>query len=128
MRLGWVRLVALTVCAVFALGGAGIIAVILMGGRGTSQQWVAVAFAVYAAVGYVLVTRRPDNPIGWLALATALIGGIFGLAQAVQEWADLKGTTANWWAFLAAWPQNWLWLPLVLVSTTLPKYERAVMK
>jgi hypothetical protein len=120
MRLRWVRLGALTVCAVFALGGAGIIAVILMGGRGTSQQWVAVAFAVYAAVGYVLVTRRPENPIGWLALATALIGGIFGLAQAVQEWADLKGTTANWWAFLAAWPQNWLWLPLVLVSTTLP--------
>ncbi len=116
----WARLVARTACVVFALGCVGMVAVVLAGGQGMSQQWVSGAFAVYAAVGYLLVTRRPRNPVGWLALATALIGGIFGLAQSVQEWAELNDSTATWWAFLAAWPQNWLWLPLVLVSTTLP--------
>jgi hypothetical protein len=116
----WVRPLALGVCGVFVLGSLAMVAVVVGGGQGITQQWVAVAFAIYAVVGYVVVTRRPSNPIGWLALATALIGGIFGLAQSVQEWARLRSATSSWWAFLAAWPQNWLWLPLILVSTTLP--------
>jgi len=116
----WVRPVALAVVVVFALGCIGMVAVVLAGGKGMSQQWAAVGLAVYAAVGYVVVTRRPENPIGWLALATALIGGIFGLTQSATEWAAHTGAKATWWAFLAAWPQNWLWLPLVLVAATLP--------
>ena len=114
------RVLAATAVAVFAVGASGMVLIALVGGQTSSQQWVAVSFAVYAAVGYLLTTRRPANPIGWLALATALIGGIFGLAQSLQAWAELEHLSDPVWSFILAWPQNWLWLPLVLVSTTLP--------
>jgi hypothetical protein len=40
MNLRWARPLAVAVCAVFVLGCAGMVAVILAGGQGLSQQWV----------------------------------------------------------------------------------------
>src|SRR5215218_2960777 len=36
-----------------------------------------VGFSLFAAVGALLVAKRPDNPIGWIMSANALIVGIF---------------------------------------------------
>jgi signal transduction histidine kinase len=40
------------------------------------------AYAASAVVGWILATRRPRNPIGWLLLANALALGLAGLAPA----------------------------------------------
>jgi hypothetical protein len=112
--------VARACLGVFVAGAVGVVVVGLLGGETSSQQLLLVALGAYGGVGYVVAVRRPANPLGWLMLASAALGGVFGLCQAVASWAGLRDEVHTWWDFLASWPQNMLWLPLVTVSTTLP--------
>jgi signal transduction histidine kinase len=67
---------------------------------------------VIGAVGAIIATRRPRNPIGWLLLATSVIGASgYAAAQYVilsihDHGSALPGT------LFAAWLQNWTWVPL----------------
>jgi MFS family permease len=105
---------------VFVAGAVGVAMTAILGGRTSSQQLALVAFLAYGVVGWIVVVRRPGNVVGWLLLASAAIGGVFGLCQTLSAYAKLRHSVDTWWGFLALWPQNWLWLPLVTVSTTLP--------
>jgi len=74
------------------------------------------AFAVYlpyAAVGAILILRRPGNPIGWLLAA---IGWVFALAWLpVNASADeLRALTAPPIVLAIAWFKWWWSLPLTL--------------
>ena len=105
---------------VFVAGVLGVLVVTLLGGETSSQQFLLVALGVYGTVGYVVAPRAPRNAVPWLMLAAAGIAGIFGLCQSVASLAVLRDAFDSWWNVLACWPTNWLWMPLVTVSTTLP--------
>ena len=63
----------------------------------------------YGAVGWLVATRRPANPIGWIFLGM-LFGG--ALMLTTYEYAlarDIAGRDVPL-GELAAWVQGWLWL------------------
>jgi hypothetical protein len=67
--------------------------------------------------GFVLVSRRPGNRIGWLALAAGLTLGLRSFADTYQQHA-LVAARGSWPAGLAAaWVTQWIWIiSLALVS------------
>jgi len=115
------RVVVARAClAVFVVGLVAFLVTLLAGGSSSSQQLITVAFVAYAAVGYLLAVRRPDNPIGWLLLGGVAIGGVFLICQSLADWLTRTRLDSELLRFLAYWPTNWLWLPLVSLTTTLP--------
>src|SRR5215217_461144 len=69
-----------------------------------------------AVVGGLVVSRRPENPIGWFFLG---IGGCFAITLVAAEYATygLAGAQAM------AWLQSWLWVPgAMLLLCFLPLY------
>jgi hypothetical protein len=67
--------------------------------------------------GFVLVSRRPGNRIGWLALAGGLTLGVRNFADGYQQHA-LVAAPGSWPAGLAAaWVTQWIWIvSLAVVS------------
>ncbi len=65
------------------------------------------------AVGVLIASRRSRNPIGWLLLATSVIGAfVYPAANYVilslrDHAGSLPGTD------ILAWIQNWLWVPMM---------------
>ncbi|HET7237057.1 MAG TPA: histidine kinase [Actinomycetota bacterium] len=77
------------------------------GFRGFSALY-AIAFAT---VGLVIALRRPEHPIGWMMLAS---GGLLGATQQItDQYAryTLLGTGTLPGGDVAAWLQDWIWLP-----------------
>ena len=78
---------------------------------------VVVGFGMFAAVGALLVARRPGNPIGWILSAASLVA----LAAALETYAAYAMTTRgrpDWLATVGVWTNSWYWylfLGLVLV-------------
>jgi hypothetical protein len=78
---------------------------------------VVVGFGMFAAVGALLVARRPGNPIGWILSAASLVT----LAAALETYAAYAMTTRgrpDWLATVGVWTNSWYWylfLGLVLV-------------
>jgi hypothetical protein len=71
---------------------------------------------VSAMVGGLVASRRPENPVGWIFLAS---GGCFALTGVAAEYAThgLPGAQAM------AWLLSWLWLPgVILLLCFLPLY------
>jgi hypothetical protein len=63
-------------------------------------------FSSYAAVGALLVVRRPRNVIGWLLIWIAF--GFIGTTTApVMDIDALQAGTATWPDFLTAWVAAW---------------------
>ena len=61
-----------------------------------------VFFACHAVVGFLLVVRRPRNPIGWLLIVVAL--GFVGTGTLADvDLAALAAGSASWPDFLRAW-------------------------
>jgi len=79
------RLLALGTVALFAGWSALLVVNVHDGLRGdTFDVWnipqEAVSLLVYVAVGMLVATRRPENPIGWLLLLAGLSGAVANLA------------------------------------------------
>jgi hypothetical protein len=100
----------LSVAEVFALSaGTGV-------ELGDPFVWgIALAFSV---VGAMIVSRQPDNAIGWIFLWTGVAAGIGSLASSYADyWVDnrngpvLLGKTAAWYGDLS-------WMPFILVPST----------
>jgi signal transduction histidine kinase len=107
-RLGWA---ALAVSAAMVLAALGLLA---LDGPAGGAPLVAGALLPallalsYPAVGAVLVTRLPRNPIGWLfcafglTIAVTMLGGEYAVRGLVTAPGSLPG------AVFAAWLQSWL--------------------
>jgi signal transduction histidine kinase len=69
--------------------------------------------APIGAVGVLIATRRRTNPIGWLLLATSVVGASvypslnYVLLSLHDHSGSLPGTP------VIAWIQNWLWVPMM---------------
>ena len=65
------------------------------------------AALLYVTVGYLIVRRRPDNPIGWIFLGAAPLFALVGVAYG---YADLSLYGGEGWPLdrWAAWVANWM--------------------
>jgi len=64
--------------------------------------------AVCAALGVLIATRRPGNPIGWLLLANGVSGAVLNVTEAfVVMRALLAGAGPHGWVQWVAWVSNW---------------------
>ena len=80
----------------------------------------AVLALTYPTVGALVASRRPENPIGWIFLATGLIALAFqGFALVYADYdlfvrpGSLPGTE------YMAWFSQWIALPFVVLGTVL---------
>jgi hypothetical protein len=88
---------------------------------------------VFGAVGALVASRMPRNPIGWLFLGLALIEGVYELAYG-YAWYSLTVAAPDVWPLTdhAAWVADWtsplspvlLMLVLVLFPTGRPPSPR----
>lgn len=104
---------------------AALIAAIVLAGvpsallNGTA--WL--VYLPYAAVGALLVIRRPRNIIGWLlvGIGWAILAGFEALPATAQS---LRDGTASPLVMLLAWQQGWSWLGafgcFVIITVTFP--------
>jgi hypothetical protein len=78
------------------------------------------AFLAFPVVGALIAARHPRNAVGWMFLAIGLLVAVLILSTSYARYAlvlhpeeYLPGAT------LAAWIENWAWLPLISTIPTL---------
>jgi hypothetical protein len=84
----------------------------------TSEPWIVVGVAPYAAVGALIMRRRHHNPMGWIFSAIGLLWATGALAEeyALRGFVLEPGSLPS--PVWAAWHGEWYWLAfwgLVLV-------------
>jgi hypothetical protein len=80
-----------------------------------------VGFGLFAAVGALLVAKRPDNPIGWIMSANALIVGIFPACESYAAYVMSTSGRPDALAVAGVWANSWYWyLLLALTFVYLP--------
>jgi signal transduction histidine kinase len=70
-----------------------------------------VAVSAFALLGALLASRRPDNAIGWIFAATAVVFGIAGLAAQVATYGLVTNPGSTPGAAVGAWLGTWIWAP-----------------
>jgi len=78
----------------------------LFGPRAGALLW-GITFTV---TGTMLASRRPENPIGWLLCAAAVVAAIQGFAEAYALWALLDQGGRPPFGEWAAWLDEWFWM------------------
>jgi two-component system, NarL family, sensor kinase len=87
---------------------------------GSYRQLLYLAIAqVLALLGVLLTTRRPEQRISWGVAATALAWAVGGgaYAYAVEALVARPGSLPG--GLAAAWLDNWLWLPTLVLPVGL---------
>ena len=83
------------------------------------QLLVPVSTIIYAMIGKLIVSRRPNNPIGWIF---ASVGLLYGLNALSVGYGVYGGSIPNSGTFigivLARWLNTWIWIPEILLPTT----------
>ena len=75
---------------------------------------LSIAFMAFPVVGALIASRHPRNAVGWMCLAIGLLVSLLVVATGYARYGlvlhpdrALPGTT------VAAWVENWAWMPLV---------------
>jgi hypothetical protein len=80
-----------------------------------------VGFGMFAVVGALLVAKRPDNLVGWIMGAAALIVGIFPTSEIYAAYVMTTRGRPDALAVFGAWANGWYWYVLLaLVFCYLP--------
>ncbi len=119
------RLAALLVLVVYVAGlsvNAWLARRIGLRGENSLEDMVLfVGFGMFAVVGALLVAKRPDNTIGWIMGASALIVGIFPASETYAAYVMTTRGRPDALAVFGAWANGWYWLLLLaLVFIYLP--------
>jgi len=75
-----------------------------------------VGFGLFAAVGALLVAKRPDNPIGWIMSANALIVGIFPACESYAAYVMSTSGHPDALAVVGTWANSWYWYLLLALT------------
>jgi hypothetical protein len=76
---------------------------------------------MFAVVGALLVAKRPDNLVGWIMGAAALIVGVFPASETYAAYVMTTRGRPDALAVFGAWANGWYWyLLLALVFCYLP--------
>ena len=70
-------------------------------------------------VGWLIASRRPQNPIGWIYLGCWFGGGALALANTYGRWATVTHPGAPV-GEAAVWVLNWVWVPVIGTLETYP--------
>jgi hypothetical protein len=74
--------------------------------------------AAFGALGVLVTSRHPRNPIGWLFCGIAVGGSLMSLSRGVAElWLDGNGVP-DWIGETAAWYGDVSWIPVILPAAT----------
>ena len=119
------RAAALLVLIVYAAGlsvNAWLEGRISLQGENSLEDLVLfVGFCMFAVVGTLLVAKRPDNRVGWIMSAAALIVGIFPASETYAAYVMSTRGRPDALAVFGAWANGWYWyLLLALVFIYLP--------
>jgi hypothetical protein len=108
-----------------ALYGGGLALLVLNAGTpahvtyGTrySEAFTGLAFLAFPAVGALVLSRRPGNPVGWLMLA---MGPILGASGVAWEWGVYALLTNPGFpgGVVASWIAGWVWVPGFATAAT----------
>jgi signal transduction histidine kinase len=80
-----------------------------------------VGFGMFAAMGALLIGKRPQNPVGWIMAGAALLLGLAPAGDTYAAWVMSTGGRPDALAVLGAWVQSWYWMLLLwLVFAALP--------
>ncbi|HEX5937471.1 MAG TPA: hypothetical protein VFZ75_07275, partial [Actinomycetota bacterium] len=121
-RLAW--LLALVIAALLAAAIA-----LLILGIGTPlpeesfgfKGWGVLLAGVLAIAGFLISSRVPSNPIGWLLLASGVGTGLQELAQQYANYGLFTAPGALPAADVAAWITEWIWIPsMALLALHIP--------
>lgn len=78
-----------------------------------------IGFSSFPVIGALIGSRRPENPLGWLFLFIGLGTGVL-LCAAEYAHLGLVERPGSWpGATLAAWVEQWLWYPCLMVIPSL---------
>ena len=76
-------------------------------------------FGALPAIGALVASRHPRNAVGWLFLAVGAGIGLLLLSTEYAHWALVEQAGNYPLTTLAAWLEQWLWLPSVGLIPTL---------
>ena len=80
-----------------------------------------VGFGMFALVGALLMAKRPDNLVGWILGAGAVIVGVFPASESYAAYVMTTRGRPDALAVFGAWANGWYWLVLLaLVYIYLP--------
>jgi hypothetical protein len=65
----------------------------------------------FSTMGAVIVSRRPDTPIGWLFCAISFVGGVRLLSTEYAAYSLVAQSGMSRGAEALAWIASWLWVP-----------------
>jgi signal transduction histidine kinase len=72
-----------------------------------------VGLGLFAALGSLLVLRRPRNALGWIMASAALLIGLVPAGDAYAAWVMTTRGRPDALAVLGAWLQSWYWFVLL---------------
>jgi signal transduction histidine kinase len=116
IRLAWVLVVVIGV-----LLAAAIVLLILAFGTPLPaasfgfRGWGVPLAAALATSGFLIASRVPTNPIGWLLLIAGVGTGVQELAQQYANYGLFTSPGAVPRADVAAWITEWIWIPSMAV-------------
>lgn len=77
----------------------------------------ALMILVFAAVGALVTSRRPENPIGWIFVGLTLSFVLIGILESVAaRFAEPSSLAAR----VDEWMSGWVWVPFIFVPVTFP--------
>ena len=74
----------------------------------SSNVFSLVAAVTFGALGGVVASRRPKNPIGWLMLGIAVGNGVSAFAWLIALRTLLAGASPYGWSRWFAWVNGWI--------------------
>ncbi len=75
-----------------------------------------VGFSLFAAVGSLLLAKRPENPVGWIISANALIVGIFPACESYAAYVMSTSGHPDALAVFGVWANSWYWYLLIALT------------
>ena len=88
----------------------------LQGDQPAEDAVLIAGFSLFAAVGALLVAKRPDNPIGWIMAANALIVAIFPACESYAAYVMSTRGRPDALAVFGAWANSWYWFLLLALT------------
>jgi hypothetical protein len=73
-------------------------------------------FGLFAAMGALLIGKRPRNAVGWVMAAAALLIGLAPAGDYYAAWVMTTRGEPDTLAVLGAWVQSWYWPALLALS------------
>lgn len=83
------------------------------------QLLVPVSTIIYAMIGKLIISRRPQNPIGWIFALVGLLYSLNAFSVGYSVYGNsISLTERPPGAVLASWLNTWIWIPEILLPTT----------